>query len=280
MRRIASSLTVLVFLTPWLAAAPLPVQKEEPRVAWSVIADQPADAMNSPLVVNDLVVVGTDRGALRAFRAETGKEVWTHHLGKRIYHRPATDGERVFFTGGKEITTVTADAGKKIWSFALTHNDAPVLALRKKGLVFTADHDGALHALDAKTGAEKWSADFATDAPKDPPGFTGDQARFTGTKARPSSLMCDGESIFLSVFDQCRVVAFSAATGDRRWAFQTEGWILGKAVSTQTHLFIGSQDKNFYAVNKKTGKQAWKFATKARVESGGAVDDTYVYFGS
>ena len=86
--------------------------------------------------------------------------------------------------------------------------------------------------------------------------------------------------MFLSVFDQCRVVAFAAATGKRAWAFQTRGWVYGAAVATPAHVFVGSQDKHFYCVDKKTGKQVWKFVTKGRVESGGAVDDRYVYFGS
>jgi eukaryotic-like serine/threonine-protein kinase len=61
---------------------------------------------------------------------------------------------------------------------------------------------------------------------------------------------------------------------------QTRGWVWGTAVATPTHVFVGSQDKHFYYADKKTGKEVWRFATKGRIESGGAVDDRSVYFGS
>ena len=49
-----------------------------------------SNGMHDPLVVKDLVVVGTDRGELRAYRAGTGEPAWTYAHGKRIFHRPAT----------------------------------------------------------------------------------------------------------------------------------------------------------------------------------------------
>jgi outer membrane protein assembly factor BamB len=266
--------------TPARASAPVPKEGTTPYVKWAVNADPASNGMHDPLVVKDLVVVGTDRGELRAYKTGTGEEAWTYQHGKRIFHRPATDGTRVFFTAEGGPTAVTADTGNKLWAFDLDRGDGPIVALPEKGLVFAASHDGTLYALDAKTGAKKWDADFAADAPPDPPGFAGDRARFPNTKARPSALVCDGETVYLSVFDQCRLVAFAAATGKRLWAFQTGGWIFGAAVATPTHVFVGSQDKCFYGLDKKTGKQAWKFETKGRVESGGAVDDKYVYFGS
>ena len=100
------------------------------------------------------------------------------------------------------------------------------------------------------------------------------------TKARPSSLTSDGETLFLSVFDQCRIVAVKAADGKRLWSFQTGGWLFGSAVTTKSHVFVGSQDKVFYCLDKRTGRKVWSHQTKWRIESGGAVDDNYVYFGS
>ena len=146
--------------------------------------------------------------------------------------------------------------------------------------MFAADQTGTLYALDTKTGEKRWSSDFAADAPPAPPGFSGDSARIENTKARPTALSSDGEMIFLSVFDQCRVVAFDAATGKRTWALQTKGWVYGAAAVTPTHVFVGSQDNHWYCADKKTGKELWKFETKGRIESGGVTDDKYVYFGS
>lgn len=283
-----SGLIALVCAAGWWSAfpgggasAPVPKVKEgtTPYVKWKVAEDRAANEMHAPLVVKDLVVVGTDLGELRAYRTDTGKEAWTYPHGNRIYHLSGTDGERVYFTAEGSITAVTAATGRKVWSFDFGQGEAPSLALPEKGLVFVAA-DGTLYALDAKSGEKKWEADFLRDAPADPPGFAGARARLPNTRARPSRLATDGEAVFLSVFDQCRLVAFGAATGKRLWSFQTGGWVHGAAVATEAHVFVGSQDKCFYCLDKKTGKRVWKFETEGRVEAGGAVDEKYVYFGS
>lgn len=175
---------------------------------------------------------------------------------------------------------MTAGTGTKEWSFDLACCDGPMIVLSEKGMVYVGGHDGNVYAVDAKTGEKRWEADFIRDAPPNPADFPGDRARLPGTSARPSALASDGEALFLSVFDQSRIVAINATTGKRLWSFQTQGWVYGAAVATATHVFVGSQDKAFYCLDKKTGKQVWKYETKGRIESGGAVDKTFVYFGS
>lgn len=261
------------------ASAPVPKEGNTPYTRWAVTADPATNEFHDPVAVKGLVVVGTDRGELRAFRAADGAPAWSYPHGTRIFYPATGDGERFYFTAKGKLTAVAADGGKKVWSFDLHEHEGPALALPDKGLVVTADASGTLFALDAKTGAKRWAADFAADAPPDPPGFSGDSARFPNTKARPTALATDGETVFVSVFDQCRVVAVTAATGKRAWALQTKGWVYGAATATATHVFVGSQDKRFYCADKKTG-EVWAFETKGRIESGGAADDKSVYFGS
>jgi outer membrane protein assembly factor BamB len=134
--------------------------------------------------------------------------------------------------------------------------------------------------VDAATGKQAWTAEFLTDAPADPPGFAGGQARVGGTKARPSAMASDGGVVFVSIFDQSRVVAFDAITGKRLWSFQANGWVYGKTASTAKHVFFGSQDDHWYCLDRQTGKKVWSFKTNSRIESGAAVDDRFVYFGS
>ena len=61
----------------------------------------------------------------------------------RIFFPPTGDGERFYFTAEGGLTAVTADAGKKVWSFDLDKRHGPVLALPEKGLVFAADQTGS-----------------------------------------------------------------------------------------------------------------------------------------
>lgn len=262
--------------------APVPKRKEltTPFVKWAAKDEFVSNGPSNPLVIKDRVVVGTDKGEVRAYRCTDGALVWTHQHGKRIFHRPCSDGKRIYFTSANGLTAVTTGAGIKEWSFDLACCDGPTIVLSEKGMVYVGGHDGKVYALDAKTGEKQWESDFIADAPPDPSNFPGERARLRGTAARPSALASDGEALFVSVFDQSRIVAINATTGERLWSFQTGGWVYGAAVTTATHVFVGSQDKAFYCLDKKTGKQVWKYETQGRIESGGAVDKTFVYFGS
>jgi hypothetical protein len=254
-------------------------------VQWTITEDfNISNEPHDPLVVQDKVIVGTDQGQLRAYRCKDGNPIWVHQHGARIFHRPCSDRQRIYFSSAKGLTAVKVEDGTEVWRFDLADHDVggPSLVLAKLGTVFVGGNDGILYALNAKTGKQVWTADFIADAPPDPPGFSGEVGRGgnSNTKARPSALASDGETVFLSVFDQCRIVAVNATDGKRRWSFQSGGWVWGSAVATENHVFFGSQDKAFYCLDKRTGKKVWSHQTKGRIESGGAVDDKFVYFGS
>jgi outer membrane protein assembly factor BamB len=249
-------------------------------VRWALAKDFISNDPHDPLVVQDKVVVGTDQGQLRAYRCKDRNSVWVHQCGARIFHRPCSDGQRIYFSSAKGLTAVKVEDGTEVWSLGLACCDGPTLVLAKQGTVFVGGNDGNLYALDAKTGKQVWASDFIADAPADPPNFPGEQARLANTKARPAALASDGQTLFLSVFDQCRIVAVNATDGKRLRSFQAGGWVYGSAVATEKHVFFGSQDKAFYCMDKQTGRKVWSHQTKGRIESGGAVDDKFVYFGS
>jgi outer membrane protein assembly factor BamB len=69
-----------------------------PFVEWAIAGDFVSNEPHDPLFVKDLVIVGTDKGELRAYRNSDGKLAWSHEHGKRIYHAPCSDGERVYFS--------------------------------------------------------------------------------------------------------------------------------------------------------------------------------------
>src|SRR3954452_9453914 len=89
--------------------APLPGEKPvkdttTPFIRWARKDEFAANEPHDPLLVKDRVIVGTDRGELRAYRAADGGLLWTHTQGKRIFNRPASDGERVYFTSADGVT--------------------------------------------------------------------------------------------------------------------------------------------------------------------------------
>jgi outer membrane protein assembly factor BamB len=65
-----------------------------------------------------------------------------------------------------------------------------------------------------------------------------------------------------------------------KWKFHTHGLVISSpAVDAQT-AYVGSTDRNLYAVDLASGAQKWKFAIEARITSSPAVVQRVVYFGS
>jgi outer membrane protein assembly factor BamB len=68
--------------------------------------------------------------------------------------------------------------------------------------------------------------------------------------------------------------------GSLHWKFQTGGKIFSSPAISGGTAFVGSEDKNLYAVDIKSGKLRWKFPTGGAVHSSPAVFKNVVYFGS
>ncbi len=262
-------------------SAPPPATKEPttPFVIWSEKSDAATGILNNPFLVKDLILTGSERGVVIARRVADGKPVWRLEFGKRILHQPCDDDELVYVTSELGLTAVNIRDGKKAWDFGSAEMDGPSVVLKEKGLVYVAGTDGIMYAVETKSGKQRWTSDFITDAPKDPPGVDGARARMK-YKARPTGMSSDGETLFLCVFDQSRVVAVDATTGKQKWSFQSGGWMYGPAAFGEKYVFAGSQDSFLYALDKTTGKEVWKFEVKGRVDRRPAVDDTHVFFAS
>ncbi len=63
-----------------------------------------------------------------------------------------------------------------------------------------------------------------------------------------------------------------------KWKFKTEGRIFASPTLYNNVVYIGSDDKNFYAFESKTGKLKWKYATEGAIKSTAAVYNGNVLF--
>jgi outer membrane protein assembly factor BamB len=63
------------------------------------------------------------------------------------------------------------------------------------------------------------------------------------------------------------------------WKFSTNGSVISSPVVVNGIVYVGSQDKNIYAIGAWSGTLIWKFATQGAVESSPAVVDGKVYTG-
>ncbi len=65
-----------------------------------------------------------------------------------------------------------------------------------------------------------------------------------------------------------------------KWTFKTGAAVISSPIVAGDTLYVGSDDKNLYAVDLATGREKWKFATGSLVRSTPAVVGGSVYFGS
>lgn len=70
------------------------------------------------------------------------------------------------------------------------------------------------------------------------------------------------------------------ATGEKRWAFQAEGRLHSSPTLVGDTLYTGCHDGHVYALEAATGKLRWKFKTGSLVNSTVAFRDGKVYLGS
>ncbi len=117
-----------------------------------------------PLLVDGLVVFGSEDGSLYALDAAAGTLRWQFDAGSPIASSPAAfgrDGRAVlviFGTDGGGIYALDAATGAPVWQVAAEDGvEAPVMVA--DAVAYVAARDGKVYALDAATGARRWAAE-------------------------------------------------------------------------------------------------------------------------
>jgi outer membrane protein assembly factor BamB len=276
MRKIGAALLVLHAGFRSLAAA-----EPTPEIEWMVVGEGPHPGFSDPLFTNGLVIVGSDAGDVRALDAKNGESRWRYSYGARIYARPECDARHIYaISESRGLISLDRDHGTIVWERPSQQGFGALAVSVTADLVFVGGNDGFIRALDSATGHERWATNVLNDARPDPAGFDGTKARFSGKPARPTAATCDRESVFVSLFDQSRVVGLDIVDGAKKFDYQAGGWILHAPFVGEDCVFIGSQDRALHRVDRASSKFAWSFMTSARIESSAAADERKVYFGS
>ena len=137
-----------------------------------------------------------------------------------------------------------------------------------EGSLYVGSADGALYALDATSGGERWRAQLGS-----------------GVSASPC--VVDG-TVFATSRDG-KLHALATADGRRRWVVD-----LGKDLGSRNYwdfytsspvaygeaLYVGSGDGRVRAIERRSGRVLWSFDAGARVRSTLAVTEAAVVFGT
>ncbi|MEQ1498297.1 MAG: PQQ-binding-like beta-propeller repeat protein [Novosphingobium sp.] len=143
-----------------------------------------------------------------------------------------------------------AAAPQKVWSARISGSTkrqrlaaAPVIG---GGQLFVMDTDGIVHAFDAKTGAQKWTATFKIKG-------DGSNSVYGG------GVSYSNERVYVTT-GVGEVAALEAADGKQVWKVKPSGPLRGSPSIAFNSIFVMTQSNQIIALNADDGAQIWNAA--------------------
>lgn len=65
-----------------------------------------------------------------------------------------------------------------------------------------------------------------------------------------------------------------------KWSFKTGGWVISSPAVSSDTVYVGSDDRHLYAIDRTSGTERWRFKTGAHVRSSPAISNGVIYFSS
>jgi outer membrane protein assembly factor BamB len=131
-----------------------------------------------------------------------------------------------------------------LWKFTVedgTFETAPAIV---DGVVYAADGDGKLYALDLLTGEKKWE--------------------FAGVLGFVASPAVHNGRVFVGDLDG-KFYCLDAKSGDKLWDFAAEAEIDSSANFYKDNVVFGSQDATLYCLTAEKGAPVWKFTIEDQI---------------
>jgi outer membrane protein assembly factor BamB len=137
----------------------------------------------------------------------------------------------------------------------------PVIA---EGKLFVIKNNGAIYAIDKRTGKVRWRRDLGTLAAA-APGYAGGRIYVT-------ILARNGSNNGL-------VAALRAKDGARLWTKRLPSRTESSPLVANGHVYFGSEDGTVYALRANDGSIDWRFKAAGAVKGAPALSDGKLYFG-
>ncbi len=279
--------------------------------------------MSSPTIVEGVIYFGSlndfKPSTFYAFDAMTGEEKWKKPLAGSVTTSPIISNKMLYFcTDDGFCYGVDKNTGQERWVFSPQQRDLIVESCDKCALKFSQptfdsnilyvgslDHN--LYALDAQTGALRWS--FKTnDSILSAPTISDGKVYFgsndgnmyvvdaqTGTELLKFSILASQKKttepgIYATpLVDSTTIyavngtlVALDMQSGTIRWQFSTSSpldQIIGNPIMFESSIIAPTMDA-IYAIDTATGEPIWKFsAIEGGVFYSPILQDGNIYFG-
>ena len=219
------------------------------KQVWRISAGQPL----SGGVGSDgkLVAVGTTKGDVLAFAADTGKVLWKSKVSSEVLSAPTVGNEMVVVrSGDSRIFAFERADGKRRWVY---QRATPTLSLRSNvGVVMTSSGvlagfpGGKLVAIATNNGAAQWEATVAL-----PKGST-ELERVADITSSPVVF----EHLVCAVAFQGRVSCFDLTSGNALWSRDVSS-ISGLDMDGKA-VYVSSDKGSVLAFDRNSGASLWK----------------------
>ena len=246
--------------------------------------------------------------------APPGETLWEFQADGRVMATAAMDAERVYFgTASRSASDPTStlyclsrEAGSEVWSQTFSNwlQACPVITSTR---VFIGCDDTKLYCLDKVTGEQLWHVDTAGRIDSTPcvdtPGncYFGSRDRFLYavdrngqvlwsrflTQGVASSPLLNEREGRLYVADLSNTIYAFTLSGEELWRYRPrQGGIGGvrlriyssPTIDDEGMLYVGSGDKNLYAVDRQTGQLFWREPTGGVIDSSPVISaDEHLY---
>lgn len=242
------------------------------RELWRVEVGQPLSAGVG--VGEGLVLVGTPKGELLAYKDADGSAAWTARLSGEILVPPVAGGGVVVARSNDgKIALFEAKDGKQRWA---NSRALPPLTLREQGhlalgdrALYAGNAGGKLSALSLVNGAPLWEANIAL------PRGTTELERIADVVG---PLVMDDRMVCAAAY-QGRVACIDRTTGNGIWARDLSSL---RGVDMDARYVFASDDHGALLAYERTrGSNSWKQdkLRDRRLSSPVAVADRYVAVG-
>ncbi len=207
--------------------------------------------VNAPLIVGDVVMVATRRGAVVGLDAVTGDERWRADTGRTLRADPAvvdlaTGAVGVGDTGGR-LHTFDAASGVSLAEPASLGGEIAGPALAIDGLVIVVPRPDVV-ALNAD--GEAWRT----------------------TTGEPNRVPMVARNGVLYVDASPDLVAIDLATGTVRWRYTSPAVVVTFGIGE--HLAIaGMHTGDVHGIDLDTGERLWRYRTNESVRGAPVIDD-------
>jgi outer membrane protein assembly factor BamB len=203
---------------------------------------------STPLVLDNVVYLGSGSGRVQAFTADKGELIWTYNTGDIVHNVPAVVGDKLFvgsFDGN--MYALNRQTGTLLWKFKTVGQQyfpdgevqgSPATAY---GSVYFGSRDYNLYALDIHGGHARWNRKFE-----------GGWALSTTVK---------DSTVYVGTSDDRLFLAIDAITGHEKWKLDVKFNIFGNCAFTPSIVYVGTIWGKLYAVDRKAGTIKWAFAT-------------------